>query len=129
MWPLFDEFFVEAIDVALHVGGDVRRLVAEASVGVVVQTEMAIGEITVGVGVVVAGAEPFGPLAAHLDHLIDQGTSPVLGEGVALAETQASPIAGDDVGDAVGRAGDRRLVGAGRGNGGGRGRRCGRRSG
>ena len=115
------EFGVEAVDVALDELGELGRLVGETLVGGVVQGEVSIGEIAVDVRVVLAGSEPLRPLAAHLDDLFDERAGAVLGECVPLAEAEAAPVVGDDVGHAVLGAGDRRDVPGELGRGGRRG--------
>jgi hypothetical protein len=77
----------------------------------------------VDVLVVLAGAEPRRALAAHLDDLVEQRAGTVLRIGVALAEPEAAPVIGDDVGDAVLGAGDLGGVAGHRFGGGGS--RCG----
>ena len=107
MDTLLGELGVEAVDVPLHEVGQALGLVAESGIGVGMQAELAIGEVAVEVGVVVAGTEPLRPFTAHLDHLVDERACPVLGEGVPLPEAEAAPIVGDDVRHPELGAGDR----------------------
>ena len=68
-------------------------------------------DVAVDVGVLVAGAEPPGALAADLDHLVGEVAGAVLAAGVALAEGHVAERVAGDVGDPVGGAADGRLVG------------------
>ena len=85
---------------------DLGRLGGVVLGGTVVDPDGLPREVGVDVGVLVAGAEPLGPLPFDLDDLVGEVAGPVLGAGVALAEREAAPVGGHDVGHAVGGAAD-----------------------
>src|SRR5690606_33233520 len=68
------------------------------------------GDVGVDVGVVLARAQPPGPGAGHLQHLVGQVAGPVLGAGPPLPEGDVREGVAGDVGDAPLGAADGGLV-------------------
>ena len=92
---------VVARRVALDELAQVDRLGVQERGGAVTQAEHPVAQVGRGVGVERAGAEELGPLAADLDDLLGDHGQVVTGARPALAQTQAAPVLGPHVHDAV----------------------------
>ena len=73
---------------------DLVGRVGPVLLGDVADADGAPREVGVDVGVVLAGAEPPGPLALDLHHLVGQVAGVVLAAGPALAEREAREVVG-----------------------------------